>query len=205
MTNFLEDIKRAPGLFHKIALKKRLDASDQAKLNQLKDAYGLDSQGGVPTQKEIAQLLGVSTRTVSRWIAEGMPVESNGTYNPIKIIHWREDLLDDSDDDVLISEKSKWDIEFRKFRAMLAELEFKKASSELIELSLVENLLVERALELKRSLLSRAKRLSALVANKPAEEAYQLIEEDVLDTLRAYSRPSPALEEAKKAAQTSTT
>jgi hypothetical protein len=65
---------------------------------------------------------------------------------------------------------------------------------------LVETLLVDRATELKKSLLARAKRLSTILARRSADEVYQVLEDDVLDTLRTYSRPSPVIEEVKVAA-----
>lgn len=200
MTSFLEDIKREYELYRKIVLKKRLNASEQKTFYQLKEIHGLDKEGCVSTQKRLAEILGVSTRTVTRWVSEGMPVESNGTYNPIGIIQWGEDLLD-PDDEIQISEKSHWDTEFRKFRAKLAELELLKARSQVIDLAVVENLLVERAIELKKSLLSRAKRLSTVLAHRPADEIYQAIEDDALDTLNTYSRPSPIIEEAQEIAK----
>ena len=201
MSSFLERLKDDRAFWRKVVSGKRLTKAEQAKLLELKSDFGLGSDGLVDTQEELAVLLGYTSRTISRWKNEGMPVESGGRYDPMRIIEWREDLLDDLDgDEKELSGKGFWDVEFRKFRAQLAELEYRKASGEVIDLAVVEGLLIERATELKKSLLSRAKRIAGLVAHRSADEVYELLEADALDALRSYSRPSPVIEEAKRTA-----
>lgn len=201
MSGFRDELKGDRGFWKKVLGGRKLSKAEQEKLFDLKMKYGLGSDGAVGTQDELAELLGVSRRTVIRWKNEGMPVEDDGRYDPVRILEWREGVLGEpEDDDQDVSPKTFWDVNFRKFRAQLAELEFKKASGEVIAVAVVETLLIDRAVEFKKSLLGRAKRLSALVVGKSADEVYQILEEDVLDTLRAYSRPSPVIDEAKAAA-----
>lgn len=201
MSGFRDELKGDRGFWKKVLAGRKLTKSEQEKFFDLKLKYGLGSDGTVTTQDELAELLGVSRRTVIRWKNEGMPVEDDGKYDPVRILEWREGVLGEvDDDDQDVSPKIFWDVEFRKFRAQLAELDLKKAQGEVISVGLVETLLVDRATELKKSLLARAKRLSTILARRSADEVYQVLEDDVLDTLRTYSRPSPVIEEVKVAA-----
>lgn len=200
MSGFRDELKGDRGFWKKVLAGRKLTKSEQEKFFDLKLKYGLGSDGTVTTQDELADLLGVSRRTVIRWKNEGMPVDGDGRYDPVRILEWRDGVLGEGDDDQDVSPKIFWDVEFRKFRAQLAELELKKAQGEVISVALVETLLVDRATELKKSLLALAKRLSTILAHRPADEIYQVLEDDVLDTLRTYSRPNPVIEEAKAAA-----
>lgn len=200
MSGFRDELKGDRGFWKKVLGGRKLTKSEQEKFFDLKLKYGLGSDGTVTTQDELADLLGVSRRTVIRWKTEGMPVDGDGRYDPVRILEWRDGVLGEVDDDQDVSPKIFWDVEFRKFRAQLAEIELKKAQGEVISVALVETLLVDRATELKKALLARAKRLSTILTHRPADEIYQVLEDDVLDTLRTYSRPNPVIEEAKAAA-----
>jgi P27 family predicted phage terminase small subunit len=197
--SFLDCLRANLDLYRKVAAGKRLTAGEQSALDAMRAQYGIADDGTVRTQAELAALLGVDRRTVIRWKKEGMPVDPAGRYNVIRVIEWRADLMDDDEPDG-VSEKSRWDIEFRKWRALAAEAEYKRTVGLSIDLAVAENLLTDRAIELKKSLLSRAKRLSDALAGRGADEVYQILEADVMDALQVYSRPSPVLEDAKKRA-----
>ena len=198
--SFLDDLRASRDLYRKVAAGKRLTAGEQSALDAMRAQYGIADDGTVRTQAELAALLGVDRRTVIRWKKEGMPVDSAGRYNVIRVIEWKADLMDDDEPDG-VSEKSRWDIEFRKWRALAAEAEYKRTVGLSIDLAVAENLLTDRAIELKKSLLSRAKRLSDALAGRGADEVYQILEADVMDALQVYSRPSPVLDEVKKRAE----
>lgn len=198
--SFLDDLRASRDLYRKVAAGKRLTAGEQSALDSMRAQYGIADDGTVRTQAELAVLLGVDRRTVIRWKKEGMPVGPDGRYDVIRAIEWKADLMDDDEGDG-VSEKSHWDIEFRKWRAMSAEVEYRRMVGRLIDLDVAENLLVERAIELKKSLLSRAKRLTDALVGKDSVEIYGILEADVMDMLKVYSRPSPMLEEAKRRAE----
>lgn len=186
---FMDDIKENRDLFRKITMGKRLSKPEQDILDDLKKKYGMESDGTVKSQDALADLLDVSRRTIIRWKKEGMPVEPDGSYDPVRVMEWRGDLF--SEDDEKTSEKTFWDIEWRKFRALLTESEYKKAIGESISRQEVENLLVDRATELKKSLLSRARRLAYKITGKDVNECLEILEKDTLEILDIYSRPNP--------------
>jgi len=196
---FIDDIKATREIYQKIIDGKRLTGSEKKQLDDLKNKYGINENGTVKSQSDLAELMGVTRRTIIRWKQEGMPVDQDGNYDPIKIMAWKNDLFDDEQDgETVISEKSKWDIEFRKYKALLAEAAYKKEISELVPKDIIENLLVDRAVELKKSLLSRGRRLAMKLANKDAGECQTIIEADILETLKIYSRPSQIIEKQKE-------
>ena len=73
----------------------------------------------VGTLKELAEILGVSTRTLSKWKnQQNMPIETDGTYNVRRIMKWKGiEVEDDSE----LEGKGYWETRFRKAKALLAE------------------------------------------------------------------------------------
>lgn len=197
---FLDDLKARKGLYRKIATGKRLTKKEQEDLSALRDQYGISADGTVSTQEALAELLGVTRHTIIRWKKDGMPVEIEGGYDPIKVLEWNVDLSADSE--IELNHKMKWDIEYRKFRAKLAELQYEQDAGKLIEVDLVKDLLINRAVEIKKSLLSRGRRLSPRLAHKSSEEIIEILDEDTEEILRIYSRPSDLVKAEKTEAGT---
>ncbi len=190
---FLDDLRGAGDLYRKIVAGKRLGKKEQDQLEGLRAQYGISAEGTVQTQEALAELLGVTRQSIIRWKKDGMPVEVDGSYDPIKVLAWKSDLFDDDDDGPEGSEKTKWDTNWRKFRALLAEEQYKKEIGLSIDRAEVEQLLVTRVVELKQSLLGMSRSLSPRLAHKDAEVIQAIIDEYVLELLRVYSRPNTIL------------
>jgi len=195
--NFLDDLHQHNTLLEKISKGSRLGSKEQELLSALREKYGLSEDGTVKTQEHLAECLGVTRRTIANWKKEGMPIEADGSYDPVRIALWNSAIFDD-DDTGIISEKSHWDVEFRKFRALLAKAQYERETGSLISLDAVKELLTNRAVELKKSLLSLARRTALKLADKPLDEVQRILEEEVLEILRSYSRPSPLVDPKKE-------
>jgi len=183
---FLDEIKENKALFRKIAAGRKLSAKENELLEDIKRRHGISDSGTVATQEALAELMGKTRQTIIRWKKDGMPTEPDGSYDPIKVLEWRSEL----GDDIKLGDKSKWETEFRMYRSLLMEVEYKKAIGEVISRSEVERLLVERATELKKSLIGRGRRLAPRIAHKDVRQCQEILVGDSMEILRAYSRPN---------------
>lgn len=194
-------------ILRKIETGMKLTTQEADSFENLKDEYGLNDSGNVKSIAALAGILNISRQTAYTWKKEGMPVDPDGSYDPEKIIEWRggktqiqQELFQTggTGGNGEISEKVKWEIHFRKFRAKLAETAYQKEKGELISRGEVENLLVDRAVEFKKALMGRARRLSLRLAYKGAPECQGILEEDSLSILESYSRDNPLSPKIKK-------
>ncbi|HUV59159.1 MAG TPA: hypothetical protein VMW09_03500 [Desulfatiglandales bacterium] len=191
----------AQAILKKLESGTQLTSQEDKEFEKLKAEYGLDSNGTVKSIKALAETLGVSRPTIYAWKKEGMPVEPDGTYDPGKIAAWRgnksqAEKTPESEEEV--SEKVKWETHFRKFRAKLAETAYRKEIGELIPRGEVETLLVDRAVEFKKALLGRGRRLSLRLAHKDAQECQRILSEDSLMILDTYSRDNTVIKKTRK-------
>lgn len=194
--SFLDDLRDSWELISKIEAGKYLSADDRKAFDAIKERYGLSAACTLPTQKALADCLGVARQTVIRWKDEGMPVEPDGTYNPVRIAIWRDLVrapkMTASTEPSIISmpdHEVDHDAEYRKWKARLAELTYRKAAGELIERTEVEQLLTDRAVEFRRALLDRGRRLALNLVGMTAAAIQSALEEDSIEMLRAYTRP----------------
>lgn len=111
-----------------------------------------NSPGMVDSQEKVAKGFGVAVRTVERWVKDGMPAMRDGRYNLADIQEWRfnkKKIKEGAAKD----KGSKWEDQFREFKARLAEIEYKKKMGELLSREEVEHNEVQRVIAVKRSLL----------------------------------------------------
>lgn len=126
--------------------------------------------GVVSTQLEVARILNVSVRTVSNWIVEEMPVMPDGNYNLSDIQQWRANRKMGNKQTGGEKEDLSWDQQFRKNKALLAEIEYKKKIGELLPREEVEAGRVQRIMEVKTALISLPQILAPqLVGLEPRE------------------------------------
>jgi hypothetical protein len=188
---FIDDLKANRELIDKLTRNIRLTSQEKKTFEEFKEKWGLSSDGTIRTQEALGETLGVARQTIIRWKKEGMPVEADGSYDPIRISKWRDLVYPPQEK--LPTEKSEndevsWETEFRKYRAKLAELSFKQKLGELILRADVESLLVDRAVEFRRALLDMGRRLSLKLAHKDSQQIQSIIETEATDILDAYSR-----------------
>ncbi len=186
----------------KISQGVKLSAEESEAFERLKAEHGLTEEGTIKTVTALSKVLKVSRKTVYQWKKQpGFPVEPDGTYDPERIMAWRgaevENQMELPGPQIAVSEKVWWEKEFRKFRALLAEVSYHKEKGELIPRAEVEALLVDRAVEFKKALLGRGRRLSLRLSHKDSKECQKILDADSLQILETYSRPNPLTDKTK--------
>lgn len=194
----MNDLKRLQSLVNKLKCGGQFSQGDQDIFDKLREKYSLNSDGNVTTIGALALIMGKSRRTIHTWKKNAMPIELDGSYDVDRILEWRgekpakqkndQESAPNGDVPGEIDEKTLWDIEFRKFRAKIHEIDFLRKSGELIERASVDELLTERAAEFNRTLMGRARRLALKIAHKDAATCQKMLEDDSYMILEMYSR-----------------
>jgi len=200
----LELIGTAKGAVLKNILNKIKDgisipAHEQKLLDQYEVQFRTEQTGlgrrTVGSQKDVAEYLGKSVRTIAYYkSSQNMPVNPDGTYDLDAIDAWVETQKKNgvgqphgqSEDQP--GDKLFWEGFYREYRGRREKLEYLKLKGELISKDIVDNLLETRAVEFKRALMERGRRLSLRLTNKTAEECQKILEDDTNFILNTYSR-----------------
>ncbi|MBN2120689.1 MAG: hypothetical protein JW734_06510 [Candidatus Omnitrophica bacterium] len=164
--------KRQIWLLDKLQKGKPLSASELKELERLEG--GELQPGTLRTQEEVGQALHVSARTVRNWVKEGLPKTPEGYYSLLEILAWQavKDKKGAAGDE---KEKQFWEIEYRKYKAKLAELELKKAYGLVLDKEEVEKGQVARILAVKQTMFAVPRTAAPVIApmDNPREiEAY---------------------------------
>ena len=199
----MQDLNDLELILLKVNAGKPLSSNEQNRLDELKKLYQLNDNGQIKNISALARILNKSRKTIYVWKKEGMPIEADGCFDPVKINQWRGGdkrqvkpaSISAGDNDV--SAKVFWDTEFRKFRSKLAEIEFLQKKGELISRIEADQRLVDRAVEFRKALLEQARRLSLRLANKDAPAIQKILETDSIEILKFYSRTNPVTGKVK--------
>ena len=88
------------------------------------------------TRTETAQLAGVSLRSISNWLLEGLPQNEDGSFSGPRVVQWLvsrvEDKVAGAGMPAATVEAQRWLTKFREERARLAEIERKRVEEKLI-------------------------------------------------------------------------
>ena len=113
------------------------------------------------SQTAFARTMNVTDRTVRNWILrDGMPVNPDGTVNPLEAKAWKamqEETREQKGQDSDGKGREHWELEYRKAKALLADIELKKKTGELLEKKSVEEKTIFKILAVKSALLSLPK------------------------------------------------
>ena len=135
------------------------------------------------TQEEVAKALKVSTRTVHFWVHDGMPKNSDGTYDIIKIQAWRTAKNNKGNPD---ENKDKWDIQYRQYKALNEELEYQKNKGELLDRKEVWEFCSKQVQEAKRKFLVLGTIVAPQLVGLGVREIQELIDAKVKEIIRSY-------------------
>lgn len=137
------------------------------------------------SQPEAAAYFGVRTRTLQYWIQNGMPVNSDGTYDVEVIKAWRA-----QDERRQKKEKSPDDpeVRFRTAKARLAEIELAKRMGDLLPREEVESEWLNIIITLKKSLLGLPKRLAPQLVGLDAKLIQTALNKHIRELLENLTR-----------------
>lgn len=115
-------------------LYEKLHSGNSLTLDELRELEKFiepDSVAGIVDSKEkVAAALKVSLRMVYYWTKDGMPVTAKGNYDLLDIKAWR--MTRRSHKDLCETQKDKWDTAYRRNKALLLGVEYKKVLGELL-------------------------------------------------------------------------
>lgn len=179
--------KRQIHLYEKIQKGQSLSRSE---LKELENFEGPPPEAGVvDTQEKVAHAFRVKVRTVQYWVRDGMPVRPDGKYSIMDIKDWR--LVKKNPNGKQQSfgwgEKEKQNATFRKFKAKLAEIEYKKAIGDLIPRAEVERGRIERIQTVKKALLALPKRMAPQLVGLEARELETVLKERMEEIITDFA------------------
>ena len=176
--------KRHLYLYEKLHSGTPFTQAELKELERLEAASNLPN-GVVDTKEKLAKALGVSVRTVYYWAKEGMPVTPDGNFDLLEIKAWR--MTEQSHKDLRDTEKDKWDIEYRKNKALLAEIDLNRALGELISRDEVEKGRIARIIAVKRSFLALPTVMAPLLAMKEPREIETLLYDAIAEIIDEFA------------------
>ncbi|MEI8350082.1 MAG: MerR family DNA-binding transcriptional regulator [Candidatus Omnitrophota bacterium] len=143
--------KRHLFLLQKLHEGKSLSRSE---IKELEKFEGKNPKPGIiTTQEKLAQIFGVSNRTIRYWEKEGLPKTSEGFYNIADVQEWRF-CNDKRRKNIPKKKEDEYESQFRKFKALLAEIEWKEKTKQLIPIGDVEKDNVQKIIAIKTKFLS---------------------------------------------------
>ncbi len=184
--------KRQLYLYNKLQSGKPLSVSEIKEV-EIFEGSPL-SPGVVRTQGEVAQALGVDKRTVERWVSQDMPVTSEGNYDLLDIKAWR--MTKQWCKNLGETEKEKWDIEYRKNKALLIKIEYEKTLGELVSREEMEKGRIARILAVKRSFLALPTRLAPVLAMREPREIETVLYEAIVEIIEEFAGVRKGIDEA---------
>ena len=187
--------KRHVALVEKVSKGISLNGQELRELQQFE--RGDAPPGTARTEEEVARHFGVSTRTVQYWKKDAMPVCPDGTYDLEAISEWRLTKIQERSPDS--SDRAKWESEYRKNKALMAEIQLKKELGQLVTRDEVEEGRVRRILTIKKALLSLPPRLAPQVVNVDVKTAEAIIRKRIEEIISDFARGGEGLTEAAAA------
>lgn len=143
-----------------------------------------DSPGLVDSQEKVGKIFGVATRTVERWVKEGMPVSRDGRYDLIEIRAWRDFKNSKKKGE---KKKTNWEDEYRKFKALTAQMAYEEKMGTLIPRAIVEKELISISMGIQRALLSLPRQVAPQLEGFDARKISSLLTERIKEAIKAIS------------------
>lgn len=144
--------------------------------------------GVVETQSQVAKAFKVSVRTVQFWTAEGMPIMPDGHYDITEIQAWRLLKGDRKGKGSDKDEAKGWDAKYRQMKALLAEIDYKKALGQLIPRDEVEAGRVQRIIAIKKAFLSFPQIVAPQLVGLEPRQIQVIINQRVTEIIERFSQ-----------------
>lgn len=139
----------------------------------------------VDSQDKVAKVFGVATRSVERWVKDGMPITPQGKYDLIEIRSWR--LLKKRKKALKNKDKDYWEAKYREYKAKLAEIALKQKKGMLVSRKTVEKDLITISLALKRGFLGLAWHLPPQLLGKDLVGMEAVLKNRISEVISLFS------------------
>ena len=161
-------------------LKKIKDPDEVPTKSEVAELAKLESknspeEGIVDTHEQVARAFGVSVRTVSNWVRDQMPVRGDGKYSIADIQAWRfkKSLKHPTEES---KPGENWEEQYRKFKALEAEIKYKKVRGEVFDRVDIEKGLVQLFTALKTLLLGIPKGVAPQLQGLDARQIQAILD-----------------------------
>lgn len=152
-------------LVEKINIGKALSAGE---LRELKLYEGHETkEGQVSALADVAKSFKVGARTVDRWVVEGMPRRTDGNYDLLEIQAWKFNKENSGKE---TTQRKIYEEELLKYKSLLAQLNYKKLTGEVVPVTDVDAGRVQRILIIKKALLGLPGRVAPQLVGLSMEE-----------------------------------
>lgn len=154
---------------------------------------------------QVADLFNVTPRTVNAWGARGCPKSGRGRWDLKNVFNWWWENIGEERASGLTGDESINEAK-RKFwwsKAQNETLKVEIAKGTRVPWSKIDPVWAGRVMELCGGLESLADRVPPLVVGKPLNDMGNIIQAEIRDLVKNYSRPgryTPSLPEKKKGA-----
>lgn len=140
----------------------------------------------IKTQKEAAAYVGRDTRTIRRWVANGMPITAEGHYIKTMLDMFKVSEGDQSEDR---QRHQKADADLKETKAKLAEMELELRTGEWLGREQVERDSVRKITTVKRALLGLGRKISPqLAALRQPRKIQKIIDDTVREIIENFAK-----------------
>ncbi len=141
----------------------------------------------IKTQKEAASYANVNTRTIRRWVKNGMPRTEQGFYIKGMLDFYKKNEGTAPDEDKLRQQKAEASLKETKFQ--LAELELKFKQGEFLKREDYEKQQIAKIIAVKRALLVLGRKIAPRVAKlRNIRGVQKIINEEVRNIIERFAR-----------------
>jgi phage terminase Nu1 subunit (DNA packaging protein) len=202
----MEQVKERPDIIEMAKKKRHLYLLEKLKnettlskpeITELEKLEKKLTSGCVNTQEEVANLFGVNVRTVRRWADQGMPKTSKGHYNIAEIQEWRF-CKGKGKTKKLDPKEANWENIYRRYKALLAELEWKERTKQLVPVAEVEKNNINKILAIKTRLLALPNTVAPQVVGLETKEIAEILRKRVEEILDAFATGKVTYVKVKK-------
>jgi len=139
----------------------------------------------VRSKTALRRMLRISDKTLGDWIARGMPVRPDGTFDFVEVARWR---IHEAIDAASRKQKgSDGEDRYRKAKAEIEEMKLASMRGELVPRDDVEAANVAKVLAVKRALLALPKQLAPALAGREAREIQAYLTTRIEDVVARFS------------------
>lgn len=177
--------KRHIHLLEKLQKNKTLTSAELKELAKFEG--GQIAPGIVENHPQIAKAFKVTVRTVRNWAAEGMPVMPDGKYDITDIQAWRL-TRSDKKGAKKKEEGEDHDVAYRKFKALLAEIDYKKQLGELLPKEEVEAGRVERILAVKTAFLALPQEVAPQLVGLEPRQIQTVLDQRIKEIMETFAQ-----------------
>lgn len=147
-----------------------------------------ESPAIMATQKQIAKLFSVDTRTIRNWIDAGMPAGKRGKYDVAKIVAWKIMRDQPASPDAWMEKINEGRARLVNFRADIVEANARTVKGQLIAREDVERGLVQVSIAIKMALLALPRSIAPRLVGLEPREIEAVLRERVEEIINLFAK-----------------